>query len=68
VNREGSMRTTTEERAALERVACRASCHCPTSHPLPASIESANCDVFPSRVSLPGREKLWLLATARWRA
>ena len=31
-------------------------------------IERAGYDVFSSRISLPGREKLWLLATARWRA
>ncbi len=30
-------------------------------------IEESRYDVFSSRISLPGREKLWLLATARWR-
>lgn len=31
-------------------------------------IEESGYDVFSSRISLPRREKLWLLATARWRA
>ncbi len=31
-------------------------------------IEESRYDVFSSRISLPRREKLWLLATARWRA
>lgn len=30
-------------------------------------IEEARYDVFPARISLPAREKLWLLATARCR-
>ena len=56
----------------MKRVARRAPCRELMSRPLRigllASIEPANCDVFSSRVSFPGREKLWLLATARWRA
>jgi phytoene/squalene synthetase len=65
------MRTTTEERAALERVARRAPCRGPMSHPLRigllARIEPANCDVFSSRASLPTREKHWLFVSAAWR-
>jgi phytoene/squalene synthetase len=65
------MRTTTEERAALERVARRASCRDLISHPLRigllASIEPANCDDFSSRAPLPTREKHWPLVSAAWR-
>jgi phytoene/squalene synthetase len=65
------MRTTTKEREALGRVARRASCCRPTSHPLRvgllASIEPANCDVFSSRAPLPTREKHWPFVSAAWR-
>jgi phytoene/squalene synthetase len=65
------MRTTTEESAALERVARRASCRDPMSHLLRigllASIEPANCDVFSFRASLPTREKHWPFVPAVWR-
>jgi len=65
------MRTTTEERAALERVARRAPCRGPMPHPLRigllASIEPANCDGFSSRASLPTRGKSRLRLTAAWR-
>jgi phytoene/squalene synthetase len=78
VKREGSMRTTTEERAAMclhraamKRVARRASCRDLMSHLLRigllASIEPANCDVFSSRASLPTREKRWPFVSAAWR-
>jgi len=65
------MRTTTEERAALERVARRAPCRAPMSHLLRirllASIEPANCDVFSSRAPLPTPGKSRLRLTAAWR-
>lgn len=65
------MRTTTEERAALERVARRAPCRTPMPHPLRigllASIERADYDVFSFRASLPTREKHWPLVSAAWR-
>ena len=65
------MRTTTEERAALERGARRAPCRGSMSHPLRirllASIERANCDVFSFRASLPTREKHWPFVSAAWR-
>jgi phytoene/squalene synthetase len=72
------MRTTTEERAAMclhraatKRVARRAPCRGPMSHPLRsgllASIEPANYDVFSFRASLPTREKHWPLVSAAWR-
>jgi len=58
-------------RAAMKRVARRASCHCPTSHPLCigllARIEPANCDVFSSRAPLPAWQKHWLFVSAAWR-
>ena len=31
-------------------------------------IEGSGHDLFSSRILLAGREKLWLLAMARWRA
>ena len=65
------MRTTTEERAALERGARRAPCRGSMSHPLRirllASIEPANCDVFSSRAPLPTPGKSRLRLTAAWR-
>jgi phytoene/squalene synthetase len=65
------MRTTTEERAAMKRVARRAPCRGPMPHPLRvgllASIEPANCDVFSSRAPLPAWEKHWLFVSAAWR-
>jgi phytoene/squalene synthetase len=65
------MRTTTEERAALERVVRRASCrdlrlHLLRIRPL-ASIERANYDEFSSRAPLPTWEKHWLSVSAAWR-
>jgi phytoene/squalene synthetase len=65
------MRTTTEERAALERVARRARCRGPMPHSLRigllARIEPANCNAFSSRAPLPTREKHWLSVSAAWR-
>ena len=73
------MQTATEERvamclhrAAMKRVARRAPCRGPTSHPLRiglfASIEPANCDDFSARASLPTREKRWPFVSAAWRS
>jgi phytoene/squalene synthetase len=78
VKKEGSMRTTTEERAAMclhraamKRVARRASRRGLMSHLLRiglfASIEPANCDVFSCCASLPAREKHWPFVSAAWR-
>jgi phytoene/squalene synthetase len=65
------MRTTTEERAALERVVRRASCRDLRLHLLRirllASIERANYDDFSFRRSLPTRGRHWLSLTAAWR-
>jgi phytoene/squalene synthetase len=65
------MRTTTEERAALERVARRASCRGLMPQILRirllASIERANYDEFSSRAPLPTWEKHWLSVLAAWR-
>jgi phytoene/squalene synthetase len=65
------MRTTTEERAAMKRVARRAPCRDLMFHPLRirllASIERANHDDFSSRASLPTREKQWPFVPAAWR-
>jgi hypothetical protein len=65
------MRTTTEERAAMERGAQRAPCRDPLPHllriALLASIERVNHDDFPSRASPPAPEKPRLRLTAAWR-